>query len=159
MNLGALALFLKNQKITSFQQPKSWLDQDSCYCTWIKVIRNRIVCYNSDYALYAYTKDTPNRLLSNYLRDYLHKLRARLEHLDHLMASESTPAREVTKARKESESFKMTLRECEDWEREVLLPLAQQRIELDLDDGVKVNYLKLGAALATIPGLASKEED
>jgi primosomal protein N'' len=109
--------------------------------------------------LHRYTKDTPNRLLSSYLRDYLHKLRAHLEHLDHLMASESTPAREVTKARKESEQLKKTLRECEDYEREILLPLAQKRIELDLDDGVKVNYLKLGEALATIPGLAAKEDD
>ena len=44
-------------------------------------------------------------------------------------------------------------RDCEDYERDILLPLAQQRLELDLDDGVKVNYLKLGDALAPIPGL------
>jgi hypothetical protein len=37
--------------------------------------------------------------------------------------------------------------------------LAQARIELDLDDGVKVNYLKLGEALASIPGLAANEGD
>ena len=40
-----------------------------------------------------------------------------------------------------------------------MLPLAQARIELDLDDGVKVNYLKLGEALAPIPGLAAKDEE
>jgi hypothetical protein len=40
-----------------------------------------------------------------------------------------------------------------------VLPLAQARIELDLDDGVKVNYLKLGEALAPIPGMASNEND
>ena len=39
---------------------------------------------------------------------------------------------------------------------ETLLPLAQARIELDLDDGVKANYLKLGEALAPIPGLAGR---
>lgn len=115
--------------------------------------------FNALVYLHRYTKDTPNRLLSSYLREFLHKLRARLEHLDHLIASEATPAREVTKARKESDQIKKSLRECEDWEREVILPLAQQRIELDLDDGVKVNYLKLGEALAPIAGLAAKEED
>ena len=73
--------------------------------------------------------------------------------------SESASARDKTRLRKESDQLKKTLRECEDWEREVLLPLAQQRIELDLDDGVKVNYLKLGAALAPIAGLEAKEED
>ena len=40
-----------------------------------------------------------------------------------------------------------------------LSPPAEQRLELDLDDGVKVNYLKLGEALAPIAGLAAKEED
>jgi hypothetical protein len=115
--------------------------------------------FNALVYLHRYTKDTPNRVLSSYLRDFLQKLRSRLEHLDHLMASEATSARELTKARKESDQLKKTLRECEEYERETLLPLAQQRIELDLDDGVKVNYLKLGEALATITGLATKEED
>lgn len=115
--------------------------------------------FNALVYLHRYTKDTPNRVLGSYLRDFLHKLRSRLEHLDHLMALESTPTREVTKARKESDQIKKTLRECEEYEREILLPLAQKRIELDLDDGVKVNYLKLGQALAPIPGLAAKEED
>ena len=108
--------------------------------------------------LHRYTKDTPNRLRSSYLRDYLHKLRAHLEHLEHLMASESTPPREVTKSRKESDQIRKAIRDCEEYEREILLPLAQRRVELDLDDGVKVNYLKLGAALATIPGLAAQED-
>ena len=49
------------------------------------------------------------------------------------------------------------LKECQAWEQDALQPLAQQRIELDLDDGVKVNYLKLQDVLATIPGLAAKE--
>ena len=38
--------------------------------------------------------------------------------------------------------------------------LAETReVELNLDDGVKVNYLKLGAALKKIPGLEAKGED
>jgi len=32
----------------------------------------------------------------------------------------------------------------------VLYPLATQRIEIDLDDGVKVNYAKFGKALRPI---------
>ena len=44
----------------------------------------------------------------------------------------------------------------EEWERDVLLPLARQRVELDLDDGVKTKYIKLGDALAPIPGLSTK---
>lgn len=45
------------------------------------------------------------------------------------------------------------------WECDTLLPLAQPRTELDLDDGVKVSCLKLGEALAPITGLAAKEEE
>ena len=45
-----------------------------------------------------------------------------------------------------------------DWERIAILPLAKQRLEIDLDDGVKVNYLKFGGALAPIAGLAAKED-
>ena len=108
--------------------------------------------------LHRYTRDTVNVLLNSYLREYLHKLNARIEHLEQVQAN-SGNTREKTAARKESDALKKTLRECEEYEREIILPLAQQRIELDLDDGVKVNYLKLGNALAPIPGLAAKEED
>lgn len=42
---------------------------------------------------------------------------------------------------------------------EVLCPLATEQVEIiDLDDGVKVNYPKLGAALKKIVGLDAKEE-
>lgn len=109
--------------------------------------------------LHRYTKDTVNLVLDSYLREFMLKLRSRMEHLEHVLASESTPARELTAARKEMDQIRAAIRDCEDYEREILLPLAQQRRELDLDDGVKVNYLKLGAALAPIPGLASKNEE
>jgi hypothetical protein len=108
--------------------------------------------------LQRYTKDTVNRLLNGYLREYLHKLRARIEHLEHVSAT-STNTREKTSARKKGDALKKTLRECADYKRDTLLPLAQARLELDLEDGVKVNYLKLGEALAPIPGLAAREEE
>ncbi len=47
----------------------------------------------------------------------------------------------------------MKLEELRVYERDVLFPLAAQRIEIDLDDGVKVNYARFGSALAKIPGL------
>jgi len=40
--------------------------------------------------------------------------------------------------------------ELADYERETLLPLATQQIALDLDDGVVVNYAKLGQAVKAI---------
>ena len=48
--------------------------------------------------------------------------------------------------------------ELQAWERDVVFPLAQAKIEIDLDDGVKVNYLKFEGAVAPIAGLAAKED-
>jgi hypothetical protein len=108
--------------------------------------------------LHRYTKDTLNQVLNNYFRTYLRKLEARLVKLGLDQLNDSLPTRERTAARKEAEKITKVLKECEAWEQDALLPLAQQRIELDLDDGVKVNYLKLQDVLAPIPGLAAKED-
>lgn len=58
----------------------------------------------------------------------------------------------------ETDKMRRPLKECQKWEREVMPSLAQQRIELDLDDEVKTNYLKFPGLLAKIPGLEKKEE-
>jgi len=108
--------------------------------------------------MHRYTRDTMNLVLNRYLRDYHVKLRNRLTHLAEVQTTAAT-AKTKTEARKEADKLTKTLRECEDWERQTVLPLAQARIELDLDDGVKTNYLKLGEALAPIAGLAAKDED
>jgi hypothetical protein len=107
--------------------------------------------------LHRYTKDTLNQVLNNYFRPYLQKLEARLAQLGLDQLNDDLPARERTAARKEAEKITKVLKECQAWEQDALLPLAQQRIELDLDDGVKVNYLKLQDVLAPIPGLAAKD--
>ena len=43
--------------------------------------------------------------------------------------------------------------ELKNWEKNVIFPLASQRLELNLDEGIKVNYPKLGIALKKISGL------
>lgn len=108
--------------------------------------------------LHRYTRDTMNLVLNRYLREYQIKLRSRISHLGGVQTSSAVSTRDKTTARKEFDKLTKTLHECEEWERQVVLPLAQARIELDLDDGVKVNYLKLGEALAPIPGLAAAED-
>jgi type II restriction/modification system DNA methylase subunit YeeA len=108
--------------------------------------------------LHRYTPDTLLQVLNNYFRPYLQKLEARLAQLGLDQLNDSLPTRERTAARKEAEKITKVLKECQAWEQDALLPLAQQRIELDLDDGVKMNYLKLKDVLAAIPGLAAKED-
>jgi hypothetical protein len=106
--------------------------------------------------LHRYTKDTLNLVLNRYVQPYIKKLEDRLPKLDIEKMDESKSASHRAAARKEADKIAKALRDCQDWERDALLPLAQQRIELDLDDGVKVNYLKLNGVLAPIPGLAAK---
>ncbi len=65
----------------------------------------------------------------------------------------SLPTRKDTKALKEIEKLKKTIAELDGYERETLYPLATQKIEIDLDDGVKVNYPKFGKALKKVTGL------
>jgi hypothetical protein len=48
------------------------------------------------------------------------------------------------------------LLELQEYEREVLYPLATQRISIDLDDGVLVNYNKFGTAIKEVKGLNDK---
>ena len=104
--------------------------------------------------LHRYDRDTVNRLLNDYLRPYQDKLRNRQDHLDSMLASEATSNRDRNAATKEKEKNAQALTELADWERDVIYPLATQRLEIDLDDGVKQNYPKFGKALAKIPGLS-----
>lgn len=108
--------------------------------------------------LHRYRPDTVSVVLQ-YLRDFRKKLAARLEHLQQVQVSTSASQGEKTKAVKEADTIRKQQLELDDYERDTLYPLATEQVELDLDDGVKVNYLKLGDALKKIPGLASKGED
>ena len=55
---------------------------------------------------------------------------------------------------KEIEQIKKVLDEVDDYERDILYPLATKQIEIDLDDGVKENYPKFGKALKKVAGLS-----
>jgi len=109
--------------------------------------------------LHRYTRDTVNLLLNDYVREFTHKLEERQRQLMGVTSNASARSGDRTKAVKELGKIDKMLKEVRAWERDVLLPLAQQRIELDLDDGVKLNYLKFKGAVVPIPGLEKQEED
>lgn len=104
--------------------------------------------------MHRYTPDTLNKILNGYLVEYREKLNTRIESLNHIIVSGSSA--EQTKAAKEQDKIKKTLLELKAYEREVLYPLATERISIDLDDGVLVNYNKFGAAIKEISGLNDK---
>jgi len=108
--------------------------------------------------MHRYRPDTVSVLLNEYLRAYLSKLEAERARLDQLADDASASQAQRTKALKDASAIAKQLDELNEWEREVVFPLAQQKIEIDLDAGVKVNYPLFGAALKKIPGLEATVE-
>lgn len=105
--------------------------------------------------MHRYRSDTVSVILNDYLREFRTKLEVRLANLEKVEASTDANKRDKTAAVKEINQIRITLDELEDWERKVMLPQAEQKIEIDLDDGVKANYPKFGDALKKIPGLST----
>jgi hypothetical protein len=97
--------------------------------------------FNALIYMHRYTPSTVSTVLNEYLREFQAKLKASLDH-----AESSNNAKEADRLRK-------ILLELDEYEHDVLYPLASQNIAIDLDDGVKVNYPKLGSALKRIVGL------
>ena len=110
--------------------------------------------FNALIYMHRYNRDTVSTILNRYLRDYKSKLEAERAAQQRIEISATASQREKTQALKEVTSISARLNELEAWERDVIFPLAAQRIELDLDDGVKANYPKFGKALKPITGLS-----
>ncbi|MHB8936117.1 BREX-1 system adenine-specific DNA-methyltransferase PglX [Rectinema subterraneum] len=109
--------------------------------------------------LHRYTKDSVGKLLNDYLRPYRTKLEQKLRSLAATIDSASSTQAEKTKARKRYAQLEKYLSDIDLWEKKFVYPLALQRIELDLDDGVKVNYRKLSSILEQVRQLEAKEEE
>jgi len=110
--------------------------------------------FNALIYMHRYRPDTVSIVLNDYLREFRTKLSARRDNLERLNVSASASQGEKTKALKEIENIKKVLEEVNEYERDILYPLALKQVEIDLDDGVKVNYPKFGKALKKIPGLS-----
>ncbi len=110
--------------------------------------------FNALIYMHRYRPDTVSIILNDYLREFRTKLTARKDNLENISISISASQREKTKALKEIEKIKKVLDEVDDYERDILYPLAIKQIEIDLDDGVKTNYPKFGKALKKIAGLS-----
>jgi hypothetical protein len=91
--------------------------------------------------MHRYTPSTVSTVLNEYLREFQAKLKASLDHAER---SNNT---------KEADRLRKILLELDEYEHDVLYPLASQNIAIDLDEGVKVNYPKFGSALKKIVGL------
>lgn len=99
--------------------------------------------------LHRYTPKTTNVVL-NYLRDYTSKI---ADIADGLERSGRTADQ------KQAAKLHKAVLECKDYEDQTLYPLATRNLEIDLDDGVLVNYLRMGKALRSIPAIERKRKE
>ena len=101
--------------------------------------------FNALVYMHRYTPSTVSTVLT-YLREYVTKLESSLQQ-----------AERVGNA-KEADQLRKTLVELNEYEHDTLYPKASENVAIDLDDGVKTNYPKLGAALRKIAGLEASGE-
>ena len=110
--------------------------------------------FNALIYMHRYQSDTVSVLLNDYVREFITKLEGERARLDKQADDPTATQGQKTKAIKDASVVAKQLVELNEWEREVIFPLAQQKIEIDLDDGVKANYPKFGTALKKIVGVS-----
>lgn len=114
--------------------------------------------FNALIYMHRYRSDTCSLVLK-YLRDFRAKLEARKQSNEQISISASASQKEKTQALKMIDKINKALDEINEYEREVMFPLAAERINIDLDDGVKHNYPLFGNALKKIAGLEGSDND
>lgn len=101
--------------------------------------------FNALIYMHRYTPSTVSTVLT-YLREYVTKLESALQQAERVGNV------------KEADRLRKILVELNEYERDTLYPLASQSVVIDLDDGVKANYPKFGAALKKVTGLEATRD-
>ncbi|EMA6342982.1 BREX-1 system adenine-specific DNA-methyltransferase PglX [Bacillus cytotoxicus] len=90
--------------------------------------------------MHRYDVGTVARVRTDYLHTLQRKYESEIVRRDVLIESDA-PAKDKTRAKKEKEKLQKQLLECQQYDQ-VIAHVANQKIAIDLDDGVKVNYAK-----------------
>ena len=107
--------------------------------------------------MHRYKPDMVGGVLG-YLRSLQTKIDNQLDVAMQVGADELKSASERVRANKDAVKFAKAKKELDEYEKNVLYPLSTERTEIDLDDGVKVNYRKFGSALRKVAALEAKGE-
>ena len=91
--------------------------------------------------LHRYDKYTIARVRTEYLHPLQRKYEAEIERMNKLADLPETSARDKAEFKKQTEKISKQITECRTYDQ-IISHMAAQTIELDLDDGVKVNYEK-----------------
>lgn len=111
--------------------------------------------FNALAYVHRYTPDTIGTI-EDYLRSYIAKLEAEMGAQERSADALDGAAR--NKVLKRVDQMRRDLIELHDYDSSVLYPLATQRLPIDLDDGVLVNYLRMGEAVTNF-GLEKKRRE
>jgi hypothetical protein len=114
--------------------------------------------FNALIYMHRYRPDTVSVVLNQYLRDYIGKLENERARLDKLSDDPTATPSQRTKALKDVGAVIKQIEELTAWERDVVYPMAQAKIAIDLDDGVKRNYPLFNGALKPIKGLEAADD-
>jgi len=114
--------------------------------------------FNALIYMHRYRPDTVSVVLNQYVREFIHKLEVERTRLEKLADDPAATPAQQTKAQKETATVIKQIAELTEWEREVVYPMAQQKIAIDLDDGVKRNYPLFAGALKPIKGLEAADD-
>ncbi len=107
--------------------------------------------------LHRYNESTLARMRTAYVTPLMGKMQQRISDLDVEIAGSVSSAEKTRKGRDRDRTVKQ-LAELRAYDEE-LRHLADQRIALDLDDGVKVNYGRFGTLLAAKDKVCGKDND
>lgn len=99
--------------------------------------------------LHRYEKNSVARVRTEYLLPYQDKLENLRAYYERITFDDDASAKEKKQAEKALKELDAMLKELRDYANEVK-HIAELKIDLDLDDGVKVNYEKFGKVLKKI---------
>lgn len=91
--------------------------------------------------MHRYDENMVAKVRADYLHVLQRKYESEINRLDNDINSDILSTKEKTAAKKRKEKIQKQLAECKQYDQ-VIAHVAHQRIAIDLDDGVKVNYQK-----------------
>lgn len=152
-NLAFIAKALGNKGNTSREIIRNYFLKDF-FADHCKIYQKRPIYWMFDSGkkngfkalvyLHRWNADTTGRVNNNYLSPLLRTYAQQIVQENNVISA-SSDARTVSLAQKRLDKLKLQQAECEKYEKNIA-HLAGLRIALDLDDGVKVNYVKAQTA-------------
>ena len=149
-NLQFIADALGNKGDTSREVIRNYFLSD-CFKDHEKIYQKRPIYWLFDSGkqngfkalvyMHRWNADTIGNVRAEYLERMQKKLDSEQERMDAIIEGSSL-ARDITRAQKQKEKLRKQAKECADYAQK-LSHLANYRLDIDLDDGVKVNYRKV----------------